>query len=210
MKVGITAIVKFKNSAMLKLCEAFGSQAALARELNIEPNTVSRLCMMKNLPTWLWDEESPKRMLLDAQLFKHTGKRLDRVFPKELQGKRLNLKEKRIEKEVEIHLLDQPSRTLIDYSTPEELVNDKETVVSLALLMKDKLTSREMKVVQGYSEGKTYKELGQEIDVSRSRVEIVYKRALQKLQKALKYQPDLCATFGRSTKVLEIKTEEIK
>lgn len=203
VKIGVTACVKLKNTAMLKLCEALGSQTALARAIGETPTNIGNLVNMKRFPSWLWNEDDNRRILLSAYLYQYTGKRLEAVFPEHLKGKTFNLKERRIEREIDVGLLEHKPLRMIEQVTPEDVVNDKETVVGLALLMKEKLTSREFLIVSRYSEGQTFRDIGKVLDVSGQRVEIIYKQAIIKLQKALKYNPDLCDTFGRSPRKLK-------
>lgn len=88
MKIAITA--KARNGILWELVERCGSQANLARLLEVPPMTINGWLNFREIPKHL---DTPRLVAIEDRLAKHFGVFLEDIFPQELRDKRELAKE---------------------------------------------------------------------------------------------------------------------
>ena len=78
-KFGVTLTAKLRHADLWKAAKKLGSNAALARELDMQASELGNWINLKRVPS----ERTGKKV--EKKLFDLTGKTLDELFPKELR-----------------------------------------------------------------------------------------------------------------------------
>jgi RNA polymerase sigma factor (sigma-70 family) len=197
--IGITAIVRIKHAALYEAAKVMGSASALARHLGLQPTILGEWINLKACPPKEYDPAMPawteeRIAVMEAKLLELTGKTWDELWPDELRENHEFLKApKSIEK-----VFNWKQAALLSYAhaTRDRLLENagiakdehpdadmQRDAVEKSLHL---LTLRERRVLEmryGFKGNPhTLDEAGAVLQITRTRVQQIEKKALNKLR----------------------------
>lgn len=195
--IDITAVTKLKHADLWAAAKSMGSQAALARHLDVDQGELGKWINLKSVPPaeplsgTRWTEDYINN--LEAKLVVLTGKSWEELFPQVLRNNAEFLEcEKTIEahRHIEAYALSQYALRTHERVSRPLLVDGEDPSEQLRSQIRrslECLAEREWAVITlryGLEDGEchTYAAIGHVLGRTRSRVQMIEYRALRKLR----------------------------